>query len=667
MDDSPERLSGSLRVTWTLTTPLLLPSVAVDEGWVGDPRGKTGQRMVTIPGSSLKGAVRSVHEALFNGCLRVIDEDFVPGYRAAAHSETGWTLALVTDHDVGGRPRAFQVCDERELVWVDAVQLAAKWPAKPSLPTSGNVVFIEGDVVESPLDRYEVAEVMSVRRAERRGAGWQEGAQIFLVTDTAARRTTKRNGQPGRCLWASSMLTDRVVAFDPDNDHDARVWRRYQSKVDGTDDRRVMRQRERKGSSEGENSAARKGPTYELVRWRGARIGRRIARNGFLFTGDVIWVKLNPTGDRIDDLRASVIWREPGTGPVSGRLEGHHPCLSREDQGGKLCLTCATFGAADTGGQRRGEGKQESYAGHVRFGSARTSGPAKIRTVEKLAPLGSPKPGSGMFYLDLVPPPQVRARDDLPSRWGGSADPGDRSPLRGRKFYWHSDPDAQAAHWSRELGRPVSPRYVATPSQSTDTPGKPKEMIRKDALLVEAGTRLSADIVFDDLTPDAVAALLAAIDPSRLAELGGRRDARLATHLGGGKPFGFGAATVEVTARITRQRDRYAPRGDVTQWHPAYDSAWLDRIGERAGPAVRTNLPIVLKLLDLDGAGRWVNHVTYPPSAQWRDVGLDGFVKSYAFFMNANGQKLKGRTREWHPLPRASLADPTLPIVDRRT
>ena len=87
------RLNATIEVSWTLRTPMLLPAGAKAQGWI-EPDGA-----IRIPGSAIKGAVRALHEALFNGCLSTLDADFLPGYRDPASSADAddWSLALVTD------------------------------------------------------------------------------------------------------------------------------------------------------------------------------------------------------------------------------------------------------------------------------------------------------------------------------------------------------------------------------------------------------------------------------------------------------------------------------------------------------------------------------------------------------------------------------------------
>ncbi|SDP91793.1 RAMP superfamily protein [Actinopolyspora xinjiangensis] len=106
-------LSGTLTVTITAETPLLVRGItADDEQRPRLPRRPDGT--VMIPGSSLKGALRSLHETLAGGCLRVFDNEFAPGYRASANSgEIGTVrLAVVVSHDDEDSPPELELCEE---------------------------------------------------------------------------------------------------------------------------------------------------------------------------------------------------------------------------------------------------------------------------------------------------------------------------------------------------------------------------------------------------------------------------------------------------------------------------------------------------------------------------------------------------------------------------
>jgi len=59
--------TGKFEVEWQLKSPLLLPENAEEEGWMRVVKENTAE--ITVPGSSVKGAMRSLHEAMFMGCM----------------------------------------------------------------------------------------------------------------------------------------------------------------------------------------------------------------------------------------------------------------------------------------------------------------------------------------------------------------------------------------------------------------------------------------------------------------------------------------------------------------------------------------------------------------------------------------------------------------------
>lgn len=672
-EEARDLVSGVIDIQVTLDTPLLLPADTPKnpgrhQHWLLE------DRRVRIPGSSVKGAVRAVHEAAFDGCLRIIDTEFVPSYRSPAKADTtsdGWTLAVVTA-SAGGRPTQFQVCDPQETVWVDAVELKRAWP-NGTLPTSGDIVDVVGNVEDTTLDRYEVRAIRSVTVAEQRGPSGQRpphhverhslvanpGFQVFLVTDTGARKTIKRDRSPGRCLWVSSVLTDTLIDFDPTGADEA-AYSTFWTSCLGSNDRRQL---------EGDPNTAdwQRGTHYIPVKWRDREIGRRTAHTGLLFRGDVVWVQWRQ--GRIHGIRHSQIWRYPGRGKVAGRIGSAWPCLTHDHDDDQLCLSCEIFGAADAGSGRGtstttqgGRAVQRSYAGHVRFGALTSTEPVTPAEVE-LAPLSTPNPGSGAFYLDLDTMISRDARaSEVASHWGSHTDRQARTPIRGRKFYWHSDPDRQARHWAPAQGSAPIPRYQATPEQVSDPKtGKRRKTARK-ASLVPAGTVLRGKVTVDGLPAAYVASLLASLDPRRLLPPGDSR--ALATHLGGGKPLGLGTATVEVTSHLRRLTDRYAAVSPHAVSVPGLeDTAIRAALIERAGEGWTESQRILCQILDKDGLGHAADLVTYPPGAStWAQFGTQPFRESFEFFQAANGQRHVRSDNPLVTLPRAGEPRQTMRI-----
>lgn len=649
--------SGVITVSWRLASPLLLPATAPEEGWFADDGG------LQMPGSSVAGAVRSLHEALFNGCFRVVDLDYVPSYRESAKTDD-LQLAVVTKASSDGVPTELRRCDE--TVWVDSGDLLRRWPQQGRLPTSGDVVDLRGTVVHTSLGRAEfelLNRVEVVHGADAHPAPGDDvvGKRVLLVTSTSARKQTRRDRTHARALWATGRLTTSLIGID--RTKDAAMLERWKAACAGSEDRRVLEQ-------PGPQIDWRSQTTYDPVTWwgprgqRGFRVARRARATGQLFAGDVVWVALADDPERevrVAEMKLAQIWREAGSKKVGERLPAHqHPCRPGDDP--QLCLTCATFGAADTEG---GRDQQTSYAGHVRFGAARTDTSINgLVSPIDLAPLGQPRPGYGAFYLawDARPLPE-RTNGDVATHWGSEAENAER-PLAGRKFYWHSGPDEQAAALTRDLGRKVGPRHLPTPQQR-------RGRMAREAKIVKAGTVLTSTVSFDQLDAVAVHALLAALSPGRvLARTPGKPGRVFATHLGGGKPFGFGSAIPTLTrVEIARTRDRYAaPSGPNTDWLQADFPFGL--VSERVG-RFTNKLPALARVLDLDGLGDLAHLVAYPPGSSWDDYQhpdpkrADAFGQSYDWFKNATGLQLAGRSSPWLPLP-APTDNPALPTDPNR-
>ena len=649
---SRDTYAGVLEVSWRLASPLLLPSTAEEEGWLKDDQ-------ITVPGSSVAGSVRSLHEALFNGCYRVVDLDFVPSYRESAKTDAELQLAVVS-HAPNGVPTELRLC--HDTVWVDALDLLRRWPQARRKPTSGDVIDINGRVVDTSLGRAEfafISKVDVVHGSDRHPAPNADstGHRVLLITSTSARKRYKRDRTAARALWATGEITDQTVQIDKDKDKE--MLANWNAACGSSDDRRRLEQAGNAGDA-GPQTNWRDVSQYENVPWWGPRgerdttVARRAKASGYLFEGDVVWVRL--AGGRVAEMKLAQIWRQAGATSVGERLPDHlHPCVPSGPEP-HLCLSCATFGAADTEGGKRDH--NENYSGHVRFGAARSEGPITPETID-LAPLGQPRAGNGMFYLSWgAESLRIRAKGDVAAHWGSEADTPPHN-IAGRKFYWHSDPDTQAAELSRKLGRKVGPRYLPTQQQ---TRGKMARL----AKLVPAGTILTSSISFDQLDAIAVHALLAAICPSRvLSRLPGSAGATFATHLGGGKPFGFGSVVPTiVSARITRQVDRYRnPDADPRDW--IAEEFPFGAVSSRVGRFL-PGLASLVKVLDIHGLGDSEPLVTYPPGASWDDYQhpdpkrADAFGQSYVWFGDADGLQLANTAKPWFPLPPADV-DPTLP------
>ena len=675
--------SGKITVRWQLETQLLLPQFDSGEHhWLVDGR-------LRVPGSSMKGALRSLHETLFAGCLRVFDGEFLPGYRdvvASKRAEDGWRLAVVTETRAGV-PLTVRLC-EPKVVWVDAAELRRAYrrsrTCSEDLPRSADVITLDGSEQAGVNVRAEMITIHSAGRVRqpdptqpnpatgisRLATSLRDGERVVLVT--AVRDLRRRNDRKaGRRFWAVGAIGPETASVD------AKAVERFVRACEGADDRRrLLAQTDDRWQAS---------TSYETVTWwqqpgsqdnRTMPVGQRARVTGFLHPGDVIWARIDHS--KVSDVGLAEVWRHVGSGNAKGRVpDAVLPCSTPSVDGGPrasaqgLCLSCEVFGSADAIGDDSGRGWQTSYAGHVRIGAAVSTTRVATEGEFDLAPLGTPHPGAGMFYLEDRQLPAERPQGDLPSQWGSTLDPvsGVRM-LRGRKFFWHTDPNAQATFWRQQLAKNrVEPRFRARKHQLRDEAGAERQMTRK-AKLVAAGTELVQVITVDGITEVGLRSLLAALTPGRLLDPTGMR--RLAGHIGGGKPFGLGSATATIdSVDVTPARKRYVG-DDPTEPQPA----WLDTTAERslfaarAGESFDTAHAALARLLDLNGLVGWQHHVSYPLGAGWDQVGGKPFDESFQFFRRNRGESIAGAPQGWQPLPTIpddldAPFDPTLPAVDR--
>ncbi|GLI00907.1 RAMP superfamily CRISPR-associated protein [Phytohabitans aurantiacus] len=618
------RLCGTFRVRFECTSPLQAPEGAV-----------SGQRL-RLAGASVKGSVRSLHETLAGGCLRVLDEEFVPSYRdAAAVPAEQWTLAVVEEVARDGQPLAVRLCDP--VVWVRAEQLRGAWGRQ--LATGSRVSFDPSRKVDN-LDRYELPDDERVEC----GGDW-----AVLLTDAGARRPETKLKKPGSYFAACG----RVGGDDALREVAESAWQEFRRAVAGAREVTKQRATERAGEVP---------PGWLPVTFRGQEIGSRKAVTGSFDRGDVLWVRRDGSGEGVDGLRLAAIWRHAGAGPMGSRVPAHlHACPPRQEGAGAsvgtqwpeveeellLCPSCRLFGAADTMARGAGEtARQRAYAGHVRIGDAVSPTPVEL-TPFRRAPLGAPRPGAGQFYLRYDNTAPAATRTALPTReWGAQPDTTGKGlrPVRGRKFYWHADPTVQDV-----------PRHIARGHQL-----KTKGV--EERALAPAGTVLECHVTFDNLSESELGGLLATFQPDRAVAAAGIADGPLRLHLGGGKPLGLGSCRASVSElRVWSARSRYGDADPVTAEPGRYVAAFVGSVPAEV-TATWPALAAVLAADTVDPARVW-----YPPGAHWPDQrnGEKRFDEPFAFFVGTSGMHMatKGKKRPLQPLPDPTGPDQSLTIV----
>lgn len=610
----PDRLAGVVTVRWRARTPLLLRGRQDD----GVARLTTrpdadGQPVPIITGSSLKGAVRSLHETLAGGCLRVVDLDYVPVYREQAVVRSpSWTLGLVTEIDRDGFPVGFELCDK--VVWVQATALHRVTGGPRNLRTGTRVDL---DAAAVTHDDFKRRDELTDPNGVRRGEGW-----VVLVTDAGARNP--RN--PYSC--AVGHLSGREGKVSEE------TWTDYLRAVDGSDDVRRAQQQGRRADKSEELEVRFAGPGGPVVGMR-----RTAARR--LEPGDVLWADVH--GVEVRRLSRAAIWRSAGTGPVRRRIQETFAPCTRSDQ---LCVSCRLFGSADDQGAEDSAGApQHGYRGHVRVGDALPVGEVSTRRV-RLAPMGPPRPGVGQFYLDSPSTKPAMHEAAPPSgHWGSAADGDPPRPLKGRKYYWHADPDVQDP-----------PRYQQRDHQSAE--------MSSDVELVEPGAVFEAKVRFDNLTPPELGGLLAALDPSLVllqeAPAGFGEPPEICGRLGGGRPFGLGTVAVDhLGLAVHTAESRY---GSAEPPNVAVSDC-IDAFTAAVPHDVRQTWPDLAAVLDVGHVNP--ERVWYPPAATWDRAGTQRFDESFTFFRATSGRFLRHDAQDMVTLANPRELDQYLTIVER--
>ncbi len=607
-DEARERYVGALEVTWHIQSPIAIPT----EEW-----GSIGGD-VRIPGSSIKGAVRSTHEMLFGGCLRQVDLGYRPTYRQLPNMDAlkDWRMAVVLDDD------EVLLCEEeKKRSSVDSETLRQRLGGKAR---TGDVIAVnsKNDWKDKPERR--VAERFQVRDRPADESGYEDlaGCYVVLITKEGARHETAMvKGKKVRTKWYWSLgkLTRERATISSQAKRDF-SWAMMEARPDGERWIDVFRGKTKLGQARGNKHA--------------------------LEPGSVIWVKVRD--GEVIAIKLSQFWRERSKECLGDRIpQEARPC---DDENLRLCPSCSVFGSADTlndkadTDERRREGDQRSYAAHVRFGSA-VGVDLQGREVT-LAPLGQPHLGAGLTYLEPKSPEAAPAsRDERWSRWDSDGTP--KRQLRGRKFYWHSNPERQLDHLKHTQG------VGDVPGRHLKREHHGAEMCTK-AQLVTGGT-FRQTITFDGLDRFGVASLLAALQPGRL--LG---DGEFALHLGRGKPLGLGSVTAEITsARITTVAARYGDKAEIPLEKFVIDPA---EVKARCGDldAVHEG---ARKVLRLDGLGENWWKVTYPTTQPWRQFGFKEFDESFKFFKDFGGpaqsknRKVSWKPGAWRPMPEITADD----------
>jgi hypothetical protein len=439
-------------------------------------------------------------------------------------------------------------------------------------------------------------------------------------------------------------------------------WRRFQAALDGSEDFRKRDARDLLEVAATVHPAKPRPLSTRAYRQRMGYVDDRDVLRAGVAPGQVLWARLD--GTTVTDLAYAHTWRHGATGPTLGeRLGAYAPC----DDLDRACPACRIFGLAPTR-SRRTDDPPTPYAGHVMVQDWLVTG---LTSTVDLPPAGSPRAGSGQMYLENPLGAGPRAKDgQRPLReWGSALDTDPRSPA-GRKFYWRTLDQRQRPRWQRD----PRPRGEGNAGRMLSS-----------AQVIDAGGQLQGTFVFENLTPPELGALVAALQPGRLASHGheartsaedAATDAVYCFTVGGGKNLGLGSVRVtDVTVTLDADAGgRY--RGERARPLSTSDvDGLVDEFIDFTPDAVRETWPDLLEMLLLDAVNPAM--VGYPRTKAWPDSpdaavtddanelgAFDWWTRSAG--MPSDGLASKGSDRvaahTFVPLPRPTAQDPAMTI-----
>lgn len=551
-------LSGTIHCKLTTETPLFTPdpasNVPMDVGTPGHRElrffecdfGDGGGVQYALPGTGLKGMIRSVAETLSNSCWSQFDGGRV---RASRPLPDWWN----TPHR---RRRPGRLLHLANGEWVIRHMTEAWLPLDKCTNADGSDKFEEGNEVwvqvnweDRPVGKSNPPHIARVIKCTEISAvqpvhmpqDWRHG--YVKIVDDATNQGP--DGQDGRHY-------QRVFLDWQKGDEQAWIWPElpnpHQDDVPVADieDLKDMWMAACWGPDDKDKNPVPL-KANELV-WYSAAKEEGEWRLDSL--GPVALYKRRPALDRrqaLENLARHQILEvrpdfESNAPALESRLRRFEPCR-RTDQ---LCLCCRLFGFVGDGAPTQEMTAQDigiALAGKVSFSFA--TAPVQGTTTLTALPLrilGEPKPKFAPFNVINPETPQ-----SPPGWWWDKTD----TELRGRKGYWHHhDHSPQATYYSQ-------------PDSDNCQEGKSGQNATVTSLA--SGAVFDFDVDFCDLSEAELGCLLMALT----LELTQGDSNSLRHKFGMGKPVGLGSCRIEVEQ--IELRDHQTPRYRATNLFGAQD------------------------------------------------------------------------------------------------
>jgi CRISPR-associated protein (TIGR03986 family) len=468
-----------------------------------------------IPGSSLKGAFRTIAEALSNSCLSQLE--FEPFSEEAMDLLERWrqggdiTPNSPDDQKLARAIRAAKRFYSYRLIrspsGVGKVSREGGWTLVEM--KRARVFFRDREPYFDLTNYHDKQEVTATIRqgrpldiVEEISSGETEG--VLKITDVPGVVSVRARKKSQRFIYGGGQRIELpewlVAAYDKANEPGIK-------------------------GDEGKD---------EFIECDPRRAGKRSKRHP-LKDEDIVYFRRNNKG-QITHIGPTEIFRQLYRYSLDEILLRKHddflPCQKPEN----LCPACRLFGWVAP------EAEEEATAlkGFIHFSPARWAGESEPETQwVTLQPLGQPKPSCWQFYLNCQNVDQNAGYND------------DNATIRGRKFYWHK-PNAHA-------NRPQSGANVNSVWDQRGGNGQPlaDDQNKTVELLLPDNAVFEFTVDFENLSDAELGLLLLTLQPNLLGEQALEEvgvSSQLYHHFGMGKPLGLGSAEVQIKS-ITLFKD----------------------------------------------------------------------------------------------------------------
>lgn len=486
-----------------------------------------------IPGSEIRGAVRSVYEAMTNSCLSSVDEDVSLSKRLAASFDPGVLLKEFNEDEQQYEYRLYAAIDYlyRENGSKD---FSIRSYEKKGLPPDGSqVYFIRDEESMKCLSEYANPIVLEV--LETTDPRHEQGLRGYLI-----------KGEPGP-LQAKTKKSkcgicpeETKKACRENEEKNCYLLEKHSAHVFEKDETVVIKMSEaafREVSDRMDrllkiyaSNPARNGAYSEYSRtWNDFKnAGKESSDNeeiGIAVYYSIVKEENTDGSAEICYLSPACITREVYRNTLKKILGPYRACNNLKG----TCPACNLFGASN--------GKLQ-LASKIRFSDAWVPERKKRECSDyyedplMLPELSAPKLSAAEFYLR-----RPEDGDGCVMSWTydyyALMKEGNRVSVKmytpkiaGRKFYWHNP---QTAKWVRSLNRQGKIR--ATARNKTVRP-------------LKEGVVFQGELYFEKITKEQLDGLIRILNISAPKEEG---KGKYALKLGGAKPLGFGSVAMNIT------------------------------------------------------------------------------------------------------------------------